>query len=81
MQHAPSEVFHYTDTRGHSDAILLSKSCTILHAAKKDLLGLLQLQVRTQEKTRWTLCQHLSPDGTSSGRPGSGPGNGLEGGA
>lgn len=49
MQHAPSEVFHYTDTRGHSDAILLSKSCTILHAAKKDLLGLLQLQVRTQE--------------------------------
>lgn len=49
MQHAPSEVFYYTDTRGHSDTILLSKSCTILHAAKKDLLGLLQLQVRTRD--------------------------------
>lgn len=44
MQQAPSEVFHYTDSRGHSDAILLSKSCTILQAAKRDLLGLLQLQ-------------------------------------
>lgn len=45
MQQTPSEVFHYTDSRGHSDAILLSKSCTILHAAKRDLLGLIQLQV------------------------------------
>lgn len=47
MQHAPSEVFHYTDTRGHSDTIL-SKSCTILQAAKKDLLGIIQLQVRAR---------------------------------
>eukprot|EP00066_Takifugu_rubripes_P026581 XP_011615847.1 PREDICTED: patatin-like phospholipase domain-containing protein 7 isoform X2 [Takifugu rubripes] len=44
MQQTPSEVFHYTDSRGHSDAILLSKSCTILQAAKRDLLGLIQLQ-------------------------------------
>lgn len=49
MQPAPSEVFHYADTRGPSDALLLSKSCTILQAAKKDLLGLIQLQVRQQE--------------------------------
>lgn len=51
MQQAPSEVFHYADTRGHSDAILLSKSCTILNAAKKDLLGLIQLQVRPGDRT------------------------------
>lgn len=45
MQHTPSEVFHYTDSGGHSDAVHLSKSCTILQAAKKDLLGIIQLQV------------------------------------
>ncbi|XP_034751884.1 patatin-like phospholipase domain-containing protein 7a isoform X1 [Etheostoma cragini] len=44
MQHTPTEVFHYTDSGGHSDAIHLSKSCTILQAAKKDLLGIIQLQ-------------------------------------
>lgn len=46
MLHTPSEVFHYTDSGGHSDAIRLSKSSTILQAAKKDLLGIIQLQVR-----------------------------------
>lgn len=46
MQHTPSEVFHYTDCGGHSDAINLSKSSTILQAAKRDLLGIIQLQVR-----------------------------------
>uniref|UniRef100_A0A8C4DI64 lysophospholipase n=1 Tax=Dicentrarchus labrax TaxID=13489 RepID=A0A8C4DI64_DICLA len=45
MQHTPSEVFHYTDSGGHSDAIYLSKSSTIFQAAKKDLLGIIQLQV------------------------------------
>lgn len=45
MQHTPSEVFHYTDSGGQSDAIHLSKSNTILQAAKKDLQGIIQLQV------------------------------------
>ncbi|XP_011480199.1 patatin-like phospholipase domain-containing protein 7 isoform X2 [Oryzias latipes] len=44
MQHTPSEVFHYTDSGGQSDAIHLSKSNTILQAAKKDLQGIIQLQ-------------------------------------
>uniref|UniRef100_A0A7N8XR71 lysophospholipase n=1 Tax=Mastacembelus armatus TaxID=205130 RepID=A0A7N8XR71_9TELE len=30
MLHTPSEVFHYTDSGGHSDAIHLSKSSTLL---------------------------------------------------
>lgn len=46
MQHTPSEVFHYTDSGGHADATYLGKSSAILQAAKKDLLGLIQLQVR-----------------------------------
>lgn len=45
MLHTPSEVFHYTDSGGNGDAIYLSKSCTILQAAKKDLMGIIQLQV------------------------------------
>lgn len=45
MQHTPSEVFHYMDSGGHSDAVHLSKSSTILQAAKRDLLGIIQLQV------------------------------------
>ncbi|XP_033952355.1 patatin-like phospholipase domain-containing protein 7 [Pseudochaenichthys georgianus] len=44
MQPTPSEVFHYTDSGGHHDAASLSKSCTIFQAAKKDLLGIIQLQ-------------------------------------
>lgn len=50
MQHTPSEVFHYTDSRGQSDAIQLSKSTSILLAAKRDLLGIIQLQVRGWNK-------------------------------
>lgn len=46
MLYTPSEVFHYTDSGGHGDAIHLSKSSTILQAAKKDLLGIIQLQVK-----------------------------------
>lgn len=56
MQHTPSEVFHYTDARGPSDAILLSKSCSILQAAKKDLLGLMQLQVSPPRPLTSDLC-------------------------
>ncbi|KAK5851880.1 hypothetical protein PBY51_023397 [Eleginops maclovinus] len=44
MQPTPSEVFHYTGSGGHYDAVNLSKSCTIFQAAKKDLLGIIQLQ-------------------------------------
>lgn len=44
MQHTPSEVFHYTDSGGHADATYLGKSGAILQAAKKDLLGIIQLQ-------------------------------------
>ncbi|XP_034402271.1 patatin-like phospholipase domain-containing protein 7a isoform X3 [Cyclopterus lumpus] len=57
MQHTPSEVFHYTDSGGHSDAIHLSKSCTILQAAKKDLLGIIQLQDPSLLEGRVTLHQ------------------------
>lgn len=56
MLHTPSEVFHYTDNGGHSDAILLSKSSTVLQAAKKDLLGIIQLQVRGHKGSVCTLC-------------------------
>lgn len=57
LQHAPSEVFHYTDSRGQADAPLLSKSCTILQAAKKDLQGIIQLQVsrRSDQLMGWLL--------------------------
>ncbi|KAM7393057.1 hypothetical protein PAMA_007940 [Pampus argenteus] len=57
MQHTPSEVFHYTDSGGHSDAIYLSKSSTILQAAKKDLLGIIQLQDPSLLEGRVTLHQ------------------------
>ncbi|XP_068429903.1 patatin-like phospholipase domain-containing protein 7 [Clinocottus analis] len=57
MQHTPSEVFHYTDSGGHSDAFHLSKSCTILQAAKKDLLGIIQLQDPNLLEGRVTLHQ------------------------
>uniref|UniRef100_A0A671W935 lysophospholipase n=1 Tax=Sparus aurata TaxID=8175 RepID=A0A671W935_SPAAU len=57
MQHTPSEVFHYTDCGGHSDAINLSKSSTILQAAKRDLLGIIQLQDPSLLEGRVTLHQ------------------------
>ncbi|KAK2888415.1 patatin-like phospholipase domain-containing protein 7a isoform X1 [Channa argus] len=55
MQHTPSEVFHYTDSGGHADAINFSKSSTILQAAKKDLLGIIQLQDPSLLEGRVTL--------------------------
>ncbi|XP_040013278.1 patatin-like phospholipase domain-containing protein 7a isoform X1 [Xiphias gladius] len=57
MLHTPSEVFHYTDSGGHSDAIYLSKSSTILQAAKKDLLRIIQLQDPNLLEGRVTLHQ------------------------
>ncbi|CAL9683712.1 unnamed protein product [Knipowitschia caucasica] len=57
MHHAPTEVFHYTDSRGQFDAFHLSKSSTFLHAAKKDLLGVLQLQDPSLLDGRVTLHQ------------------------
>uniref|UniRef100_A0A671W7G8 lysophospholipase n=1 Tax=Sparus aurata TaxID=8175 RepID=A0A671W7G8_SPAAU len=57
MQHTPSEVFHYTDCGGHSDAINLSKSSTILQAAKRDLLLLFLLQDPSLLEGRVTLHQ------------------------
>ncbi|AWP15102.1 putative patatin-like phospholipase domain-containing protein 7 [Scophthalmus maximus] len=55
MHHTPSEVFHYTDSGGQSDAIHLSKSSTIFQAAKKDLLRIMQLQDPTLLEGRLTL--------------------------
>ncbi|XP_061554413.1 patatin-like phospholipase domain-containing protein 7a isoform X2 [Phycodurus eques] len=57
MQHTPSEVFHYTDSGGQSDAIHLSKSGTVFQAAKKDLLGIIQLQDPSLLEGRVTLHQ------------------------
>ncbi|XP_057674856.1 patatin-like phospholipase domain-containing protein 7a isoform X3 [Corythoichthys intestinalis] len=57
MQHTPSEVFHYTDSGGQSDAIHLSKSGTIFQAAKKDLLEIIQLQDPSLLEGRVTLHQ------------------------
>uniref|UniRef100_A0A087YP49 lysophospholipase n=1 Tax=Poecilia formosa TaxID=48698 RepID=A0A087YP49_POEFO len=44
MQQTPSEVFHYTDSGGQPDASNVGKSSTVLQAAKKDFLGVIQLQ-------------------------------------
>ncbi|XP_068608693.1 patatin-like phospholipase domain-containing protein 7 [Brachionichthys hirsutus] len=57
MQQTPSEVFHYTDCGGQYDAIQLSKSNTILQAAKRDLLGIIQLQDPGLLEGRVTLHQ------------------------
>lgn len=45
VQCTPTEVFHYADSRAQCDASHLSRSNAILQAAKKDLLGIIQLQV------------------------------------
>lgn len=45
MQQVPSSVFHYTDSVGRSD-LHPSKVGAIFQAAKTDLLGIIQLQVR-----------------------------------
>ncbi|XP_030598678.1 patatin-like phospholipase domain-containing protein 7a [Archocentrus centrarchus] len=55
VQHTPSEVYHYTDSGGHSDATHLNKSSAIFQAAKKDLLGIIQLQDPSLLEGRVTL--------------------------
>lgn len=45
MQHAPSAVIHYTDNAPHSD-VPPTKVGAIFQAAKKDLLGIIPLQVK-----------------------------------
>ncbi len=45
MQHAPSSVIHYTDNTPHAD-VPPSKVGAIFQAAKKDLLGIIPLQVK-----------------------------------
>ncbi|XP_074545979.1 patatin-like phospholipase domain-containing protein 7 isoform X2 [Halichoeres trimaculatus] len=57
LQHTPSEVFYYTDSGGHPNAIHLNKSCAIFQAAKKDLLGIIQLQDPSLLEGRVTLHQ------------------------
>uniref|UniRef100_UPI003AAFE0D7 patatin-like phospholipase domain-containing protein 7 n=1 Tax=Centroberyx gerrardi TaxID=166262 RepID=UPI003AAFE0D7 len=57
MQHTPSAVFHYTDSGGRSDAVHPSKVSAIFQAAKKDLLGIIQLQDPTLLEGRVTLHQ------------------------
>ncbi|XP_041826826.1 patatin-like phospholipase domain-containing protein 7a isoform X2 [Melanotaenia boesemani] len=55
MQHTPSEVYYYTDSGGQSDAVYLSKGNAILQAAKRDLLGVIQLQDPSLLEGRVTL--------------------------
>ncbi|XP_034047763.1 patatin-like phospholipase domain-containing protein 7 isoform X2 [Thalassophryne amazonica] len=55
MQQTPSAVVQYTDSGGRSDAVFLSKGSAILQAAKKDLLGIIQLQDRSLLDGRVTL--------------------------
>ncbi|XP_072311392.1 patatin-like phospholipase domain-containing protein 7 [Eucyclogobius newberryi] len=57
MHHTPTEVFHYTDSGGQSDAIHRSISGSILHAAKKDLMTIIQLQDPSLLDGRVTLHQ------------------------
>ncbi|XP_051956104.1 patatin-like phospholipase domain-containing protein 7 [Xyrauchen texanus] len=56
MQHAPSTVIHYTDNAPHSD-VPPSKVGAIFQAAKKDLLGIFQLQDPSLLEGRVTLHQ------------------------
>lgn len=55
MQHAPSAVIHYTDNAPHSD-VPPSKVGAIFQAAKKDLLGIIPLQVKICEIWAHGLC-------------------------
>nr|XP_055055040.1 patatin-like phospholipase domain-containing protein 7 [Misgurnus anguillicaudatus] len=57
MQHAPSAVFHYSDTGGHSSHIHHCKVNAIFQAAKKDLLKIIQLQDPSLLEDRVTLRQ------------------------
>uniref|UniRef100_A0A8B9JQG1 lysophospholipase n=1 Tax=Astyanax mexicanus TaxID=7994 RepID=A0A8B9JQG1_ASTMX len=56
MQHTPSAVFHYTDSKGPTD-VHPSKVGAIFQAAKKDLLGIIQLQDPSLLEGRVTLHQ------------------------
>uniref|UniRef100_A0A673IPC9 lysophospholipase n=1 Tax=Sinocyclocheilus rhinocerous TaxID=307959 RepID=A0A673IPC9_9TELE len=56
MQHAPSAMIHYTDNAPHSD-VPPSKVGAIFQAAKKDLLGIIQLQDPSLLEGRVTLHQ------------------------
>uniref|UniRef100_A0A8C2JMI9 lysophospholipase n=1 Tax=Cyprinus carpio TaxID=7962 RepID=A0A8C2JMI9_CYPCA len=56
MQHAPSTVIHYIDNAPHSD-VPPSKVGAIFQAAKKDLLGIFQLQDPSLLEGRVTLHQ------------------------
>uniref|UniRef100_A0A671P195 lysophospholipase n=1 Tax=Sinocyclocheilus anshuiensis TaxID=1608454 RepID=A0A671P195_9TELE len=56
MQHTPSAVIHYTDNAPHSD-VPPSKVGAIFQAAKKDLLGIIQLQDPSLLEGRVTLHQ------------------------
>uniref|UniRef100_A0A6Q2Y9I2 lysophospholipase n=1 Tax=Esox lucius TaxID=8010 RepID=A0A6Q2Y9I2_ESOLU len=57
MQHAPSAVFHYSDSEGRPDTVHPSKVSAIFQAAKKDLLGIIQLQDPGLLEGRVTLHQ------------------------
>ncbi|KAI1882486.1 hypothetical protein AGOR_G00251260 [Albula goreensis] len=57
MQQTPSAVFHYTDSGGRSDHVPPSKINAIFQAAKKDLLGFIQLQDPLLLEGRVTLHQ------------------------
>lgn len=54
MHQAPSAVYHYTDSGGSSD-VPPSKVGAIFQAAKKDLLGIIQLQVSGWDHTQRVL--------------------------
>ncbi|XP_026859503.2 patatin-like phospholipase domain-containing protein 7a [Electrophorus electricus] len=56
MQQTPSAVIHYTDSGGHSD-VHPNKVGAIFQAAKKDLLGIIQLQDPSLLEGRVTLHQ------------------------
>uniref|UniRef100_A0AAR2IU32 lysophospholipase n=1 Tax=Pygocentrus nattereri TaxID=42514 RepID=A0AAR2IU32_PYGNA len=55
MQHTPSAVFHYTDSGGRSD-VHPSKVGAIFQAAKKDLLGIIPLQVSLFDQVGRVVC-------------------------
>ncbi|XP_030647689.1 patatin-like phospholipase domain-containing protein 7 [Chanos chanos] len=57
MQHAPSAVYHYSDSGGHSGHVHHSKVTAIFQAAKKDLLQIVQLQDPSLLEGRVTLRQ------------------------
>ncbi|XP_026787188.1 patatin-like phospholipase domain-containing protein 7 [Pangasianodon hypophthalmus] len=57
MQPAPSAVYHYSDTGGHSGHVHHNKVNAIFQAAKKDLLKIIQLQDPSLLEGRVTLRQ------------------------